>query len=211
MDKVELEAQPRSVLGKNVKKLRRQNITPVNLYGRGIESVPLQVESRALARAMTRAGKSTLLSLSVEGQKPRTVVVRGIQMNPRNQEYLHVDFYQVRLSEKMKMQIPLRFVGELATSVRSGTMVHALSALEAECLPNDMPRSIDVDISTLTEFNTPMHVKDLSVPANVTVLSDPEAPVAVIEPPRVTEEAPAAPTPAPGEGITGEASTETAG
>lgn len=192
MDKVELEAKPRTVLGKEVKKLRRENITPVNVYGHGIESVALQVDSRALSRALTRAGKSTLLSLAVEGQKARTVVVRDIQRDPRTQGFLHVDFYQVRLTERMKLEVPLRFIGELPAAVRSGTLVHTISKVEVECLPQDMPHSMDVDVSGLAEFNTPIHVKDISVPKKVTVLTDPDAPVAVVEPPRVVEEAPAA-------------------
>ncbi len=206
-NKIELEARPRTVLGKEVKKLRRQNLTPVNVYGHGIDSVPLQVESRALARAMAQAGKSTLLTLAIEGQKPRTVVVRGVQMDPRTQGFLHVDFYQVRLTQKMKVQIPLRFVGDLPVNLRSGTVVHSTSQVEIECLPKNMPQSLDVDVSAITEFNTPLHVKDISVPKGVTMLTDPDAPVAVAEPPRVAEEFPTAAAPAPAE----EKGTEQAG
>ncbi|MDO8691707.1 MAG: 50S ribosomal protein L25 [Dehalococcoidia bacterium] len=188
MNNIELEVMPRTILGKEVKKLRRQNIIPVNVYGHGVDSTALQADTRSLKRALSRAGKSTLLTLMAEGQKPRTVVVRNIQLDPRNNSPLHVDFYQVNLAEKMHLQVRLNFVGELPVAVKGGALVHSLNAVEVECLPQDMPRSMEVDLSALTDFNAPIHVKDLVAPPNVIMITDLEAIVAMVEAPKVAEE-----------------------
>lgn len=197
MDKIELEVMPRTQMGKAVKKLRRENLTPVNVYGPGMDSIPLQADSRALARALSRAGRTTLLTLNSEGQKPLTVVVRAIQPDPRTNGYMHVDFYRPTLTEKMRLQVPLRFVGEPVPAIRSGTVVHSVSVVEVECLPSDMPHAIEVDVSAIKEFNTPLHVSDLPLPPNVTIITDQAQPVAVVEPPRVAEEVPAGAEAAP--------------
>lgn len=188
MAKIELEASPRTVLGKKVKALRRQGIAPVNIFGHGVPSAALQVETRALARALASAGKSTLLTLNVPGEKPRTVVVKAIQLEPKTHSVLHVDFYQVNLKEKMNVDVPLHFTGEVNASMKAGALVHALTALQVECLPGNMPHAFEVDISSLKSFDESIHVKDLTVPKGVTVLNDPEQVVARVEPPRVSEE-----------------------
>ncbi|MDP2726577.1 MAG: 50S ribosomal protein L25, partial [Dehalococcoidia bacterium] len=188
MDIIELGAKPRTILGKSVQRLRRQGFTPVNVYGHGIPSAAMQVETRPLLRALAKSGKSTLLTLVVDSQESRTVLVRDIQLDPRSHILLHVDFYQVNLAEKVKLAVPLHFVGELGNAVKAGALVHSLTALEVECFPQSMPHSIEVDLSVLQDFNKPIHVKDLSVPPDVTILSDLEEIVAMVEPPRVVEE-----------------------
>lgn len=203
MEKIELEAKPRSILGKKVKNLRRQGFVPVNVFGHGIPSAAMQVETRALARALASVGQSTLLNLVNDRQEPRTVLVRDVQRDPRTHGFLHVDFYQVNLTEKIKVEVPLHFVGELGDAVKAGNFIHPLTAIEVECLPQDMPQAVEVDVSTIEGFNKPMHVTDLNLPANITVLTDLDEVVALVEPPRVVEEvaegaaapAPAAPAP----------------
>ncbi|HLB12880.1 MAG TPA: 50S ribosomal protein L25 [Dehalococcoidia bacterium] len=187
MAAIELEAAPRTILGKQVKTLRRKGITPFNVYGHGIDSTPMQAETRALARVLGTAGKSTLVTVLTDGREPRTVLARDIQLDPRSHTILHVDFYQVKEFEKITVEVPIHFVGEINTSLQAGTLVHPLSAIVVECLPQDMPRAIEVDVSTLEAFNKPLHVRELNLPPNVTILIDQEQVVATIEPPRVVE------------------------
>lgn len=192
MDRIEVETKPRTILGKRVGQLRRRGLTPVNVYGHGIPSTAMQVETRSLVRALARAGKSTLLSLVAEGEEPRTVLVRDIQLDPRTRGLLHVDFYQVKLTERIKVEVPLHFVGEAPAASRGGALVHLLSAVEVECLPQDMPRVIEVDQSGLEEFDQAIYVRDLPLPPKVAMLADQEEMVAKVEPPRVLEEVAAA-------------------
>ena len=196
MDSIELEASPRNILGKKVKTLRRAGLTPINVYGHGIASTALQVETRSLTRALAKAGKTTMLGLATPGQEPRSVLVRNIQLDPPSHSLLHVDFYQVKLTEKVKLEVPLHFVGQPATAVKSGVLIHLLTAIEVECLPQDMPHVVEVDLSKLEGFDKPIHVKDLTLPATVTVITNADEIVAKVAPPRV-EEAIAEGAPAP--------------
>jgi len=128
-----------------------------------------------------------LVTLLTDGREPRTVLARDIQLDPRSHTILHVDFYQVKEFEKITVEVPIHFVGEINTSLQAGTLVHPLSAIVVECLPQDMPRAIEVDVSTLEAFNKPLHVRELNLPPNVPILTNQEQVVATIEPPRVVE------------------------
>lgn len=187
MDRLELETSPRTILGKKVRYLRRQDVVPVNVYGHGIPSAAMQVEGRALARALARVGKSTLLTLVAEGQEPRTVLVRDVQRDPRYNRLFHVDFYQVKLTERIKLEVPIHFVGDLRPTLKGGALVHSLTAVEVECLPQDMPHAIEVDLGGLEDFDKPIYVRDLPPLPNVTILTGPDEVVANVEPPRVAE------------------------
>lgn len=182
MDKIELPAISRTIMGKKVRFLRREGITPVNLYGHGIESTALQIETHALRQTLAKAGTSSLIALKVDGEKrPRTVIIRDFQRDPLSGELLHADFYQVKLAEKLKLEVPLVLVGE-APAVRDldGIMLQNLSSLEVECLPANMPHNVEVDLSGLTQIDQALHVKDISVGDGVTVLTDPEKVVVVV-------------------------------
>ncbi|MEE8470585.1 MAG: 50S ribosomal protein L25 [Dehalococcoidia bacterium] len=187
MDRIELSATKRDILGKKVRFLRRQAITPANLYGHNVASIPLQIESSLLRSTIAKAGKSSLISLKVDGEKsPRTVIVRAVQRHPLDGELLHADLYQVKMAEKLKLDVPLLLVGEApAVKDLDGIMLQDLSSLEVECLPADMPHNIEVDLSSLTGIDQAVHVKDLSVGEGVTILTDLEKVVVLITARRV--------------------------
>lgn len=176
MDKIELSATGRDVLGKKVKSLRREGITPANLYGHNVASTALQIDTDELKRALARAGKSSLVSLKVDGGKrPRMVIFRDVQRHPLTRSLLHVDLYQVRMEEKIKIAVSLAFINEApAIRDRGGILVQNMSSIEVECLPADMPHSFEVDLSILEEIDQAIHVKDLSVADSVTILTDGE-------------------------------------
>lgn len=94
MARIELEAQPRQVLGKGVKALRRQGIIPANLYGPGVESLPLQLDAHNLQRALGRIEGPTQVWLKIADQPPARVVIKEVQMDPRRGGLLHVDFFR---------------------------------------------------------------------------------------------------------------------
>ncbi|HEY49594.1 MAG TPA: 50S ribosomal protein L25 [Dehalococcoidia bacterium] len=176
MDKIELIATIREILGKKVRFLRRQGLTPANLYGSNIDSTALQIDTHHLKHTLAKAGKTSLISLKLDGDKsPRMVVVRDIQREPLSGDLLHVDLYQVKMEEKLKLDVPIVLTGEApAIKERGGILIQNMDSLEVECLPANMPHSIEVDISMLTEFDQAIHVKELSIDEAVTILSDPD-------------------------------------
>ncbi len=187
---IELTVTPRSVLGKKVKTLRRQGITPANIYGHGIPSQAVQLPTPDLTRTIRVAGRNTMLQLHVEGEKKRRpVFFRHVQRNPITDEFLHIDFYQVSLKEKIRLDVPLNIVGEApAVSVHQGILLQSVNVVSMEGLPGDLPPHIEVDVSGLEEIDDAIHVKDLDVSPDVTLLVDPELVVAKVAAPRLVEE-----------------------
>ena len=187
---IELAVAPRSILGKKVKTLRREGITPANIYGHGIPSQAVQVLTPDLARTIRVVGRNTMLQLHVEGEKEqRPVFMRTVQRNPITDEFLHVDFYQVSLKEKIRIEVPLVIVGEApAVSDYQGILLQNVNVITMEGLPGDLPPLLEVDVSGLEEIDDAVHLKDLEVSPDVTVLAEPELVVAKVAAPRLIEE-----------------------
>ena len=187
--KVELTVSPRPVLGKKVKRLRREGIIPANVYGRALDSVAIQVVRDDLVRVIRSAGRNEIIYLRLDGEEPRPTFVRQVQRNPVTDAILHVDFYQISLVEKVRMEVPLALVGTApAEQAYGGTLLHSLDSITVEGLPTDIPSVIEVDVSGLEEIDAAIHVGGLNVPDEVAVLTDPEVVVAKIAPPHVEKE-----------------------
>lgn len=190
MEALELKAEPREIKGRAVKHLRHQGLVPVILYGKDVESTPLQVEERALEKVLEVAGTHQLIALQVNNQRPQLTLARDIQRDVIRRNYLHVDFYAVKMDQKVVAQVPLHLIGESpAVEEQGGVLTQGLDEIEIECLPADLISSIEVSVETLKELNDTIIVADLVVPDNITILSEPESMVAKVEPPRlITEE-----------------------
>lgn len=182
MDKIELKVANREILGKQVKHLRRQGITPVHVFGHGIESLALQCDTKELERVLSQAGQTRLVDLKLAREKkPRTVVVREFDRDWRRGELVHVDFYQVRMEEKIRLEIPVVLIGEApALKSKTNMLDHALGTLTVECLPAKIPGSIEVDISYLAELDQAIRVKDIPLDKDITVLNNLDLVVAKI-------------------------------
>ena len=189
MDKIELKVTKRDILGKKVRFLRRQGVTPVHLFGHGIESMALQCDTAELRQVLAKAGEAKLIDVKLSSEKrPRSVLVREIQVDLPRRELLHVDFYQVRMEEAIKVEVPITLIGEApALKARENTLVQELDTLTVECLPANIPASIELDISSLTEAGQVLRVKDIELEKGVTVLNDPEVVAAMISVQRVEE------------------------
>ena len=176
MDKIELKVTNRETLGKKVKHLRRQGITPVHLFGHSIESLALQCNTGELERALAQAGQTGLISLKLDREKKlRAVVVREFDRDWRRGQLLHVDFYQVKMGEKIKLEVPVVLVGEApALKSKANMLEHELGTLTVECFPAKIPTSIEVDISSFTEPGQAIRVKDIALGEDITILNDPE-------------------------------------
>ena len=184
MEQIELQVSTRKLLGKKSRFLRRQGITPVHLFGYDTEPMALQCETVRLKQVLKTAGKTKLVGLTVDKhKKPRNVVVREVQKNAISGELVHVDFFQVSMEEKIKVDVPLVLVGEApALKVKSNMMAQDLSAVEIECLPDRIPETIQVDISVLVEDDQSIQVKDLVLGEGVVALTNPAQVVVRIAP-----------------------------
>jgi len=176
MGKIELDVTNREILGKKVKHLRRQGITPVHLFGHGIKSLALQCDTDELERVLAQAGHTGLIGVKLDKEKkPRTVVVREFDRDWRRGKLLHVDFYQIKMEEKIRVEVPIVLVGEApALKSKDNMLEHELGALSVECLPAKIPANVEVDISSFTEPGQAIRVKDIALDKDITILNDPE-------------------------------------
>ena len=198
MENIELETTRREMLGKEVRFLRRQGIMPVHLFGHGVESLALQCDATSLQQTLSRAGQTRLINIKIHGEnQPRPVVVRGVHREPVRGGLLHVDFFQVSMKERVKIDVPLILVGEAPIlKSREHMIVQELNTLAVECLPASMPGSLDLDVSSLSEPDQVLRVKDIEVNEDVTVQDDAELvvvrvilrPIAKVEEPVIAEE-----------------------
>jgi large subunit ribosomal protein L25 len=176
MERVELQAQARAIHGKQVKRLRAASLVPAVVYGPDTPAKAIQIEERPLFKALQEAGSTTLIDLYVDhGPNPDVVLAREVQRHPITGQLEHVDFYQVRLTEKVKTTPRLEFLGE-SPLAKSGlaVVIHGMTEVEVECLPTDLIHTIRVDLSVLETLDDAVLVRDLQVPAGITVLADPD-------------------------------------
>jgi large subunit ribosomal protein L25 len=190
MEKLTLQASKREILGKKARFLRRKGVTPAHLFGHGLESLALQCDTPILQRAIARAGMTRLITLNIEGDKqPRNVFIREIQREPCSRELFHVDFYQVKMTEKIKVDVPIVLVGEApAMKAKGRTISHTLTSLSVECLPDDLPPRIEIDLSPLEDVEQAIFVRDILLGPGVTVTNEPDLMVVKVSEVRVEAE-----------------------
>jgi large subunit ribosomal protein L25 len=177
-ENVVLEAQPRAVTGKKVSQLRRSGLVPVVVYGPKIETKNLQVEYRPLQVALMSAGGTHLIDLNSDGST-MTVLAREVQRDVLRGDILHVDFFAVDLTAKINIDVPIRFVNESpAVNARKGILITGPAMLSIDTLPSHLIDTVEVDLSSLLEVGDAIHVRDLKLSADITVLNDPDEMIA---------------------------------
>jgi large subunit ribosomal protein L25 len=191
MQKHSLKAEKRKITGRKVKKLRKEGVLPANIYGKKIKSVALQVSLKDFEKVFKKTGETGLVELSVGGKK-HPVLIHNIQKDPITDSYVHADFLQVDLKQKVTAQIPVELTGESpAEKTGLGTVVQYIDEIEVEALPTDLLDKIEVDLSKLEEVDQEIKVKDLNVDnKKIEVKNDPELIIVKVEPPRKEEEEP---------------------
>jgi large subunit ribosomal protein L25 len=176
----ELKVKTRDTLGKKVRFLRRQGLTPANLYGPKTESIALHVETPILKHLIAKVGRNALIALRLdESKKPRLAMIRGIQRDPLTGALLHVDFFQVEVTHRVRVDIPIIFLGEAPGAKRPNVMlIENLTTLHVEGLPTELPRGIEVDLSVLKEVDQAIHVRDITLGDSLEILNEPDLIVA---------------------------------
>ena len=177
---MELAVETRELLGKKVVSLRREGKIPAELYGHGVKNQHLTVDAKAFRKALKEAGESTVLTLVLGKQKFQTLI-HDIQRDAISEAVTHVDFYEVRMDEKVTTEVPIVFAGDApAVKAYGGVLVKSLEKIEVEALPADLPQNISVDLSVLGELNQTIYVRDIPIIERVKFLADPEMAVASV-------------------------------
>lgn len=196
---VRLKLEVRTDIGRHLQALRRQGRLPAIIYGRKVDAVAVAVDGREFVRAFQKVGKTQLVDLQVGDEAPRKALIREIQRSQRDGDFLHVDFYQVNLLEKIESEVPVEFEGTVELVAKGeADLLHGLHHLKVECLPTDLPPAIVVDVSGLKEIGDEMRVRDLKLPPGVEVRDDPDDLIAKVQAHREEVEE-VVPAPAPAE------------
>jgi len=164
MDRLSLQAEERETLGKKVKKLRIDGKLPGHVFGKGVQTEHVSVDLKSFLKTFKESGETGLIDLKIGSEKLRPVLVREVQVDPVSGAPIHIDFYQVNLSEKVKVSVPLVLIGEAPEKVHLGEaiLLQTLNEVEVEALPMDLVEKIEIDISGLKEIDDSITVTGLS-------------------------------------------------
>jgi large subunit ribosomal protein L25 len=185
-----LAAEHRDLTGKKVARLRHAGRLPAVVYGHGIDSDAISIDAHEFEQLRRHSGPNALVDLSVDGSKARPVLVSAVQVHPVNRRTLHVDLFLVRMTEELTVDVPLVATGDSpAVTLAGGTLLHPSESVKVRALPDHLPQAIEYSVESLTDFDTTIHVRDLVIPDDVTLLTDGDEIIAKVQAPRV-EEAP---------------------
>jgi large subunit ribosomal protein L25 len=183
-DTITLDAQKRTIVGKQVRALRRQGILPAVIYGRigkeQIEPINIQLDLHSATQIIKNLTGSSLVTVNVEGEK-YPAILREIQRDIIYGTLRHVDFMAVSLTEKLQTSVSIELVGQAPAEITmAAVVVTGINMLEIECLPQDLPERIEVDATLLVDIDSAIYVKDLKLPDNIEVLTDPDELIASV-------------------------------
>ncbi|PIR75659.1 MAG: 50S ribosomal protein L25 [Candidatus Magasanikbacteria bacterium CG_4_9_14_0_2_um_filter_42_11] len=157
---------------------------PAIVYGAGMEPVPVSVDAHVFDKLYADAGESSLIDFTIDGGSPTKVLVQDVQYDSIKDRFIHIDFRQINMNVEMQATIELHFVGaSAAVKALGGTLIEQRDTVDVTCLPKDLVNHIDVDISVLATFDDAIHIKDLAVPAGITIDEDADELVAKVSAP----------------------------
>ena len=212
MAEIILKTETRKTFGKRNKSLRKNGIIPINMYGLG-DSISLQVNEDILYKTLKEVGYTTPLKISIGGKEETYTLVRNISIHPVTDKVIHVDFLRVDLDKPIEAQVPILLINqEDAPGIRGGAGVVTQGVYEVTVLakPLEIPSELTADCSVLEDLEMYLYSKDLDLPEGAELISDEDAQIAWIQPPRVlvTEEEMAATTEGQEEGEEGDEETQ---
>jgi large subunit ribosomal protein L25 len=186
-----LAATHRDIIGKKVAQLRRTGRLPAVMFGHGAGSTAVSIDAHEFELLRRHTGATTLIDVSVDGQKAQPVLVHNVQVDPVRRRPLHVDLFLVRMTEELTIDVRVVFVGESEAVAKLGGTLSHIDHVRVKALPDHLPEQIELPIGSLVDFDALVHVRDLTIPPGVTLLTDPNEVAARVLPPRI-EEAPVA-------------------
>jgi large subunit ribosomal protein L25 len=196
MEMVEIRIERRNGRGKGAaRKLRRAGTIPAVFYGPGRTTVQVGIGAEEFEKKLSHLEGSHLIRLVNDGGKDpelhdKAVLLREVQRHPVTDDILHVDFFEVSLTERLTVSVPLRFTGKAAGVVDGGILQPIVREIEVECLPTEIPEFIEVDVSPLG-IHEAVHLSSVQLPEGVTSMGDPMLTIVTVLPPTVEEAKPA--------------------
>lgn len=191
-DKIKLQVFKRKIIGRKIKKLRRDGLLPANIYGKGIKSVSIQMKAKDFQEVFKKSGETSIVELNLDKEsKPRPVLIQNPQLHPVTEDYLHVDFRQVDLTETISVNIPVELIGEAPAVNKGGILLQITEEIEVEALPANLPDKFEVDITGLEEIGQSISLKEVKVGSKIKLVSeDLDTLIVKIEEPAKEEEKP---------------------
>lgn len=183
-----LTAEPRTLTGRKVKKLRAAGLVPGNVFGKDIKSFAVQLSAKEFNKVYEEAGETGIVELTI-GKTTAPVLISNVQYHPVSDELLHVDFRQIDLTKKVTATVPVEVIGESpAEKSGIGTVVQQIDELQVEALPVDLPEKFEVDVSGLANVDDAIYIKDLKYDKTKVALEAAEDQIVVkVEPPQKEE------------------------
>jgi large subunit ribosomal protein L25 len=186
---LKLQATKRTETGRQVRKLRARGAVPGVVYGHRSAAEPVALEAAEFRRVFAKAGRTHLVDLVLEGGRPEKVLIKEVQKHPRHEGAQHVDLFRIDLKEKLQIDVPVTIVGESPAVKRGdGDLLISTHAVRVECLPSDIPESIEVDVSNLENIDDAVRVHDLKFAEGVTLLTGGDDMIVKVQAHRVADE-----------------------
>ena len=184
-----LAAQHREITGKAVAHLRKAGRLPAVVYGHGEPSTSVTLDSHEFDVLRKRVGPNALIDLSVDGNDAKPVLIHDVQIHPVHRRPLHADLFLVRMTEELTVDVRLVPMGQShAVEQLNGTLLQPTETVRVKALPDHLPQSIEFSIDSLVDFEGALHVRDLTIPSDVTLLTDPDEIIAKVQAPRIEVE-----------------------
>ncbi len=190
MDKINLKAQERTILGRKVKQLRKQGIIPGHVFGNNKPVEHIQLSGHDFTKTFKEAGETGLINLKIGEDRAVPVLIREMDRDPRTGNLIHIGFYQVNLKEKVTVPVPIELIGEELESVKLGehVVLQNISEVEVEALPGDLIEKIEVNIEVLKQVEDAISVDQLNYDRSKITVLTPGEEIVVKLAPAVTEE-----------------------
>ncbi len=186
---IALSATSRTVTGKSVAHLRKAGQIPAVVFGHGIASVSVSLDAQEFDHLRKKVHSNTIIELDIDGKEKHQVLIHGFQIDPRHRRLLHVDLFALKKGEEVTVEIPLHALGEsFAVARLGGTLLHNIDRVKVRALPENLPEALEFSIESLVDFETSIHLREVALPAGLTLLSDPDEVVAKVAAPHVVEE-----------------------
>ena len=182
-----VKAEPRELLGKKAKRLLRQGYVPGVVFRPNGESTPVQFEERVLSRILQQAGRTHLIEVELNGERLNTLL-REVDREPITARIRHVNLWAMAMDEPIEAEVPLVLEGESLAVKSGGVLIHSVEKLRVKCLPTQIPEAIHVSLESLQNFGDSIHLRDLTIPAGVQVLDDPDLTIASVAAPKGIEQ-----------------------
>ena len=163
--------------------LRASGFVPATVYGHGLASKSIQINTKEFLKVPYKA-YSHINQLDIEGKEKYDVLIRNVQVNPVRDDLLNIEFYKIKSDEKLKLKVSLNYTGHSSAVTAGGVLIVSFNEVEIHCLPKDIPDTIDIDLSKITEIGQAIHARELTAPPGVQILTKPDEVIVHVEVPK---------------------------